>query len=277
MNAPHGGQPELEILHRAPANGTPRRGSPLLFVHGGFAGAWCWDEFFLDWFAERGWECHAPSLRGHGASAGREDLHDFGIDDYVDDVASVVAAIGGAPILIGHSMGGFIVQKYLERGDAAAVILLAPVPASGLAGPGTAMAVNNPGLFWDLGMVHEFGSLFANTVGLHETLFADNVPDEVVRRYAGRLTEESHRAWLEMCGLNLPRRSRMRQVPVLVLGGDRDTIIPPAFVRSAARLLDSRAEILPGLGHALMLEPGWETVAKRIGDWLESLPVRGDS
>lgn len=268
MNRPGGGQPELEVFRRAPSGGASPERPELLFVHGGFAGAWCWDEFFLDRFAARGWSCHAPSLRGHGGSAGREYLHGYGIDDYVADVASVASELARPPVLVGHSMGGFVVQKYLESHDAAAAVLLAPVPASGLAGPGMAMAAVNPGLFWDLGMLHEFGSLFANAAAMHETMFAGNVPGEVVKRYAGRLTEESHRAWLDMSGFNLPLPSRMRDVPVLVLGGEQDSIIAPAFVRSAARLLGTKAEILPGIGHALMLEPGWEAVAARIEDWL---------
>lgn len=268
MTAPGGVQPGLEVLRRSPDAVATRASAPLLFVHGGFAAAWCWDEFFLDFFVGRGWHTHAVSLRGHGASEGHEALHGFGIDDYVADIASVVAGLDRPAVLVGHSMGGFVVQKYFERHDAAAAVLLAPVPASGLAGPGTAMAITNPGLFWDLGMVHEFGSLFANASRMHETLFAGNVPEAVVRRYAGRLTEESHRAWLDMSGYNLPSPARMRDVPVLVIGGAEDTIIPPAFVKSAARLVGARAEILPDLGHALMLEPGWERVAERIADWL---------
>jgi pimeloyl-ACP methyl ester carboxylesterase len=69
-------QPGLEVLRA----GEGRAGRPpLVFIHGGFAGAWCWDVHFLDWFATRGWECHAPSLRGHGESEGREDIHRISI------------------------------------------------------------------------------------------------------------------------------------------------------------------------------------------------------
>lgn len=267
MKAAAASQPRLEVLSRRP-DGRSAEAPPLLFVHGGFVAAWCWDEFFLDWFAGRGRECHAPSLRGHGGSDGRAALHDFGIDDYVADVAGVAAGLGGPPVLIGHSMGGFVVQKYLERYPARAAVLLAPVPASGLAGPGMAMAAMHPGLFRDLGMVNEFGAMPATADIMHEALFAADAPEEVVQRYRGRLTEESHRAWLDMSGYNLPAPSRMLDVPTLVLGGDADTIIPPAFVRSAARMLGARAEILPELGHALMLEPGWDRVTARIAGWL---------
>src|ERR1700756_2747040 len=38
---------------------------PLLFVHGGWHGAWCWDDHFLDFFAAAGYRAVALSLRGH--------------------------------------------------------------------------------------------------------------------------------------------------------------------------------------------------------------------
>ena len=42
--------------------------TPLLFVHGAAHAAWCWDEYFLDFFADRGYRAVALSLHGHGAS-----------------------------------------------------------------------------------------------------------------------------------------------------------------------------------------------------------------
>ncbi|MCO5098887.1 MAG: lysophospholipase [Rhodocyclaceae bacterium] len=84
-------------------------------MHGAYAAAWCWDEHFLSFFAGHGYACHALSFSGHGGSAGRERLDSFGIDHYVQDVARVVAQLPAPPVLIGHSMGGMVAQKYLER------------------------------------------------------------------------------------------------------------------------------------------------------------------
>ena len=42
---------------------------PLLFVHGGWHGAWCWDDHFLEFFAGAGYRAVALSLRGHGNSS----------------------------------------------------------------------------------------------------------------------------------------------------------------------------------------------------------------
>lgn len=65
----------LEIIDKGAT--TARHPTPLLFVHGGYHAAWCWDDHFLDHFA-----------------------------DYVDDVRAAAERLGGAPVLVAHSMGG---------------------------------------------------------------------------------------------------------------------------------------------------------------------------
>ena len=54
---------KLETITRIPENQTHQ--TPLLFIHGMWHGAWCWDEFFLPFFAGHGFHVTALSLRGH--------------------------------------------------------------------------------------------------------------------------------------------------------------------------------------------------------------------
>jgi len=56
---------KLEILSEKP-KGTQKQ-KPILFVHGAWHGAWCWEKF-LPYFAENGYAAYAVSLRGHGNS-----------------------------------------------------------------------------------------------------------------------------------------------------------------------------------------------------------------
>ena len=65
-------QSHLEVRSRLPARAT--RKPPLIFVHGGYGDAWCWEPYFLPWFAAKGWPAYALSLRGHGTSSGIETL-----------------------------------------------------------------------------------------------------------------------------------------------------------------------------------------------------------
>src|SRR4051794_34369063 len=127
----------LEVRSRLPvrpggrANGNGRK-PPLLFVHGGYTDAWCWEPYFLPWFAELGYPAHALSLRGHGASGGRETLFVAGLDDYAADVERVAAKFAAAPVLIGHSMGAAVVERLLATRPVRAAALLAPIPPAGL-------------------------------------------------------------------------------------------------------------------------------------------------
>ena len=115
----------LEHLTRRGGGGRP---APLVFVHGAWHGAWCWDEHLMGWFAERGYDCHAVSLRGHGSSDNDRSLRATRLDHYVADLASVVDGLDAAPVLVGHSMGGLVVQRYLEGRDLPGAVLMAPVP-----------------------------------------------------------------------------------------------------------------------------------------------------
>lgn len=259
----------LEVLGRFPEARLHRR--PLLFVHGAFAGAWCWDEHFLPWFAAQGFAAYALSLRGHGGSAGNAEAEAFSIADYVDDLAATVAAMPDPPVLIGHSMGGFVVQKYLEAYDAPAAALLAPVPPNGLLGPSASLALWEPGLFWEVGKTQAFGGRRASAATLRRALLDDDVPDDVAARYVARMTGESAAAVMDMLGGNLVDTRLVGPIPLLMLGGAEDRLIPPAYVRAAARRFGVEAAILPGIAHGLMLGRGWETVAARIRDWLTGL------
>src|SRR5512144_1539281 len=118
----------LELFAKHPVEN--QHPTPLLFVHGMMHGAWCWDVHFLDYFAQHGYAAHAVNLRGHGNSEGREALRWTRIADFVEDLAQAARQLPSPPVLIGHSMGGFIIQKYLEAYTApAAVLLSSPSPA----------------------------------------------------------------------------------------------------------------------------------------------------
>jgi pimeloyl-ACP methyl ester carboxylesterase len=55
---------------------------------------------------------------------------------------------------------------------------------------------------------------------------------------------------------------------MLVLGGTHDGTITTNEVHATARAYRTQAELFPGMGHNMMLEPGWPAVASRIESWL---------
>ena len=101
----------------------------------------------------------------------------------------------------------------------------------------------------------------------HHYLFSPRTPPALVAAVHPRLQDESYRAFLDMM-LRLPRPGRMK-APLHVLGGADDAIFPPGEVQRTARAYGTTAAIYPGMGHNLMLEPGWERVATDVLAWLD--------
>ena len=223
----------------------------------------------MPYFAQAGFRSYALSVRGHGASHGRDGLALHSLADYVDDLEEAIAHIGSAPVVIGHSMGGIVAQKYLERASLPGAVLLASVPPQGLLTASLNLALMKPKLFTALnGLIYEGG---VSLEAMREALFAGPVAVDRLTRYYGLMQPESPRALWDMTFFDLPQRWRMRVPPLLVLGAERDLMVPPQQVAQCARAYNVDADIFPAMGHAMMLETGWQRVAERIIAWLREL------
>jgi pimeloyl-ACP methyl ester carboxylesterase len=258
----------LEVISRRPKGRA--RPVPLLFVHGAYGGAWVWDQHYLSWFAERGWEVHALSLRGHGTSEGAEKVRFARLRDYVADVEQVLAEISPAPVLIGHSLGGMIVQKLLHTRPVPAAVLMASAPPHGTVGTLFGMAFTNPKLLQELSFSQAMGPETTEGRAISKALFSDETPEDAIRRYMPRFQEESLLINLDLLGLDLPPSLPLVDVPVLVLGAEKDQFIFEGALHATADTYRTKAEVFPGMAHAMMLDHTWEKPAERIAEWLDA-------
>jgi pimeloyl-ACP methyl ester carboxylesterase len=258
----------LEVITRMPEGSA--RPTPLLFVHGAFSGAWGWDQHFLPYFADRGWAAHALSLRGHAGSEGAESVRFARLRDYLTDVERVARGLPAPPVLIGHSLGGMLVQQCLHRHPVPAAVLMASAPPHGIIGSAFRMAFTDPGLLRELSVAQAIGP--HATAGEHvaRALFSDKMPDDAIRRYMRRFQGESLLVTLDLLGLELPPSLPILDVPVLVLGAENDRFVFPGALQATAYTYRTKAEIFSGMAHAMMLDHGWERVATRIAEWLEA-------
>ena len=255
----------LEVITQQPK--TKSGSTPLLFIHGACHGAWCWENF-LPFFAGHGYEAHALSLRGHGNSEGRGRIRTIRTAEYVADVTDAAGRLSAPPVLIGHSMGGYVVQKYLETHSAPAAVLLASAPVTGFFKLLVRLALRHP---WQSVKLHATLSIFAlfETPRLaREACFSADMPEETVLRHFARLQQESYYAGLEATFLNLPRPGKVNPIPMLVLGAANDRLFTREETEATARAYRTQAEIFPNMAHDMMLEPEWRNVAERILKWL---------
>lgn len=265
---------QLELITRKPRGRA--RPTPLLFVHGAFGGAWVWEQHFLPWFAERGWLAHAVSLRGHGASEGQEKVRYARLRDYVADVEEVLADIAPSPVLIGHSLGGMIVQKLLHKRKVPAAVLMASAPPHGTIGTLFGMAFTNPKLLSELSFSQAVGPDSTEAQAITRALFSEDTSRDLIRRYMPKFQAESLLINLDLLGLDLPPSLPLLDLQVLVLGAENDQFIFEGALHATADTYRTKAEIIPRMAHAMMLDHAWEKPAQRIAEWLEATLAAGN-
>jgi pimeloyl-ACP methyl ester carboxylesterase len=257
---------ELEIITQEPKS-NPRQ-TPVLFVHGAWHGAWCWEENFLPYFAENGYRAHALSLRGHGGSESVARFRLTRLADYVADVAQVVDQLDKTPILIGHSMGGLVVQKYLEAHTVPAAVLMASIPIKGVFHTTQRIARRHPLAFLKANLTWSLYHIVGKPHLAREAFFSVDIPSNKFDGYFSRITDESYLAYLDMMIFSLANPEKIT-TKLLVLGAENDMIFYPDEVEATAKAYGTRVEIFPKMAHNMMLEADWKSVADYILNWFE--------
>ena len=64
-------------------------------------------------------------------------------------------------------------------------------------------------------------------------------------------------------------------MPVLVIGAEHDGFFTAGEMLRTAAAYGTQAEIVPGIGHNLMLDQGWPQVADRIDTWVRETATHG--
>jgi pimeloyl-ACP methyl ester carboxylesterase len=235
----------------------------ILLVHGAWHGPWCWDGFAAR-LTERGHDVRPVLLRGHDQPPGRIWHR---VSGYVADVAAAAAEVGEPPVIVGHSMGGLVVQKYLEHHPAAGGVLMASIPPGGTIGVTARIAARHPLLFAKVNLMLTMRPLIATRALVREMFFTVDTPEPTVDACMARLQDESYVAYVGTLTF-VQARPRRVAAPMLVLGAERDAIFTVDEVRRTARAYRVEPEIFPGMGHDMMLDDGWEAVADRIDAWV---------
>ena len=230
----------------------------IVLVHGMSHGAWCWEENFIPYFEKLGYECIVVNLPGHEKTGSEKSIH-YSLDAYVEALAKTVDTLAEDPIIVGHSMGGMILQKYLLKGRCKQAILLASVPPSGVLLPSLRVLIKHPG-----GIKYLFQ---ANLLGVFRKypslMFGSNAR---TAEYADKMCAESFWAYLQ---LMIPLLRIKKGIPMLVMGGTEDLLISVKEFRQTAIKYGAELMLMDGGSHDLMLDSNYESYADKIHAWMQ--------
>lgn len=235
--------------------------SPLLFIHGLWAGHWSW-QAYAGYLAHRGWECWAIDLRGRPVQA----VGKISLQDYVDDVAEVTGALETQPILIGHDLGGLVALSVAASLRVRALVMLAPLVPRGW----TAAALfpflfirlkTLPALLWGRPLAPPPWALASRCL-------LAGLPPTIQQRVWSRLVPDSGALVHNLVRGRLSFPALPELPPLLVTAGAEDQLTPALAARQLAERLHADYQEHPERGHWLLEGPGWEETAASIHRWL---------
>lgn len=254
--------------------------TPLVFVHGAFCGGWAFDAF-REPFEAAGFQTHAPYLLHHERGADLEALAQTGLKDYAQAIASFAKTLPAPPVLIGHSLGGLVVQLAATQTQVAGLVLLAPsapwgVPPTTIDEHHNHFGLSLLGDYWRRPVPPDYRVARATTLDRlsqqdAREAFANFVPE------SGRAIREAMQWWLD-ASMAAQAPAFAITAPVLGLAGGRDRVNPASTVRRVvARFPHGQAHFheFPEMSHWLVGEPEANDVARFTLQWLEARELAG--
>ncbi|MBV8824007.1 MAG: alpha/beta hydrolase [Hyphomicrobiales bacterium] len=234
---------------------------PVLFIHGAFSNGGHFAPW-VDRFSRAGFDCHAPSLPGHGPSDDRA-LATVTIADYLAALEREVAKLSELPILVGHSMGGLLAQQLAARRRCRALVCVASAPPWMLPAQPRALPYFLPMLPAILA-----GRPVHPPEATLRALVLHHLPEDEQRALLPTFGAESGQAYRAMIFGTAPLPGPPFRGPVLCLSGRDDRVIPNRTSAAIAKLHGARHEIFTQ-GHWLIAASLAEQVAGAALRWLD--------
>lgn len=253
------------------AAGDPNA-TPLIFLHGIGGAARAWRQQlagFGDRFRAIAWD-----MPGYGGSA---PLASVSIAALADALQRFIEQLGAMrPVLVGHSIGGMIVQKWLVQSPrlARAIVLAQTSPAFGKADGDWQTSF----IAARLGPLDRGETMRSLAPSLVRELVGDD-PDpkgmELARECMASVPEASYRAMM-LALIGFDQRSTLKDisVPTLLLSGSKDNNAPaPMMAKTATYIPSSKYIELVGVGHLANLERP-DAFDTALGPFLNSVAIK---
>jgi pimeloyl-ACP methyl ester carboxylesterase len=258
---------------------------PIMFIHGAWLSARSWENF-SEFFEARGYDVSAPEWpRKEGDVAelreSTDEIKGLGLDEIVDHYEEQIQGLDEAPVLIGHSFGGLIVELLLDRGLGKAGVAMSPAPPKGiLVLPFSSLKAASPALAhpsrWH-GIVpltlEEFTFGFVNT-------FTAEAAAEAYERYAvpetGQIFYEAGFANFHLHPPTEVHFKRDDRAPLLIVGAEKDNTVPASLAKKQFEKYeksDAQTDYIEFAGrpHLMMAADGWDEIAQQIEGWITSV------
>jgi pimeloyl-ACP methyl ester carboxylesterase len=250
----------------------------VLFITGAFVGNNCWDEW-ITYFSSQGYHCVAPPwphkdappavLRSRQPDPAIASIRLAQLTDYFAEIASRMPE---KPILIGHSIGGLIVQLLLQRDLGVMGVAIHPVPPQGII---TFELSFYKSTWHPLGLFTDSDESYLMSFEDWQYIFTNGMPLEAQQEaYEKFVVPESKRVSRDGLTAAAHVDFEREHAPLLITSGSTDHIIPASLNHTNYQKYQHSHSVtdykeLEGRNHFVLGQPTWREDADYILKWLQ--------
>lgn len=236
----------------------------VVFIHGANHAAWCWNLHFMTFFYEQGYNVYSVNLYNRGKSSSIEKTL---LSEYVEQINDFMEYLDKKIIIVGHSVGTSIVQKYISkyRENVEKCILMCPVAPWGMKYDLITMIYKSP-------LKKVLLALYNNKIikKYPVELFFEKKPSCIKNEYfIPENFNECFSVFLEKSEIN-------KNIPTLILGTRKDQVMNYKTIYKMAIYYNSEYIIYGNIGHDMMIDFGWEIVASDILKYISNFSDVGE-
>lgn len=255
----------------------------IVFIHGMYMTPLCW-EHWLEYCGSKGYHCLAPAWPGRDQPIEMQrskhpdpELGRLKLRDVVDRMEMAIKALPEKPALIGHSMGGLVVQLLLQKDLAVAGVAIDPAPPQGVFSTAWSFLKAN---FPSINPLVPVTQPVEMTLERFQYAFVNTLPlDQQRAAYERYVVPESRGVPTQSLGPIAHVDFKRVHAPLLITAGERDHIIPASLNRANYERYKAGSsvtdfKVFPGRDHFGIGEPGWQEIADFALSWLEQKAVQ---
>jgi pimeloyl-ACP methyl ester carboxylesterase len=251
----------------------------IVLIHGMFMNPLCWEKW-IPYYESKGYKVLAPGWPRRDKSVEElrkahpdHELPKLKLNNVVDHIGNFIQGLEEKPAIIGHSMGGLVVQLLLQGDLAVAGVAIDPAPPAGVFTTAFSflkanMPAINPFLLSQPVMMtfEQFQYAFVNTLSQNEQRAA----------YDRFVVPESRGVPTSSLGAAGKIDFKKPHPPLLITAGGKDHIVPASLNKSNFNKYKASSSVtefkeFPGGDHFFIGEKGWEEIADYSLAWLEKV------
>ena len=221
-----------------------------------FSSNHAWDEY-VSFLSKKGFNCKVVDLKEN------IDLKTATLVDYIEKTKKIVTK---NDIIIGHSMGGLIVQKIAEEIPAKAVVAIAPSPPKGIKAQSFSFLYLQL-ILRSIRYIPKimFSTPFLPSFSFLRLILLNNMDKQTAQEYYKELEKQSAKIVMELVKSKYEVNKKKIQSPILYIGKKKDRLVPYTVVEKVADNHNATFILVDGSHY---ISNKWEETAQAMYEFI---------